>query len=169
VKKTVIVVATAALIVLAGIFLLGKYDQKLLAGQANDMIEAGGITLMMPETEVKELFGEPESFLQGFGGYRLEYRGKGIAFTFLDDMDTDFYKKVNQIEVSVSGYSIYGVSVGDDYQSSLDKIFKEGFGQKEGYTNYWKRNLFITIENNNGKVQRITIGILDKVASSRVY
>jgi hypothetical protein len=84
-------------------------------------------------------------------------------------MDTDFYKKVDQIEVSIPGYSVYGISVGDDYKSSLDKIFKKGFGPKEGYTNFWKQNLFITVELSGDKVQRITVGILDKTAASRVY
>jgi hypothetical protein len=168
-KKTLIIILAFIAVAAAAAFFLLRNDQKLLARQANAMIEAGGITLMMPETEAKGILGEPEAFLQGFGGYRLEYPGKGIVLTFLDDMDTDFYKKVNQIEILAPGYSIYEVGVGDDYQSSLDKIFKKGFGQKEGYTNYWKQNLFITIENNNGKVQRIAIGMLDKIASSRVY
>lgn len=168
-KKIWIIMLALVAVAAAGVILVLQNSQHFLARQANQMIEAGGIKLMMPETEAKELLGEPESFLQGFGGYRLEYSGKGLAFTFLDDMDTDFYKKVDQIEISVPGYSVYGISAGDDYKSSLDKIFKKGFGPKEGYTNFWKQNLFITIEASGDKVQRVTIGILDKTAASRVY
>lgn len=168
-KKIWILIVAVIAVAAAGGFLLLQNSQYFLAGQANRAIEAGGVKLMMPEAEAKEILGEPEAFLQGFGGYRLEYPGKGIALTFLDDMDTDFYHKVNQIEISDPKYSVYGIRVGDDAKSSLDKIFQKGFKPREGYSNYWNRNLFITLENSEDTVQRITIGILDKTAASRVY
>jgi hypothetical protein len=45
---------------------------------------------MMPENEVRGLLGEEEQYIQGFGGYRLEYQSKGIFLNFLNDSDTDF-------------------------------------------------------------------------------
>ncbi|OQB23503.1 MAG: hypothetical protein BWY11_01802 [Firmicutes bacterium ADurb.Bin182] len=92
-KKITIITAAGALVVIAALFFVFRNDQLFLARQANAEIDAGGLKLMMTETDAKELLGEPEEFVQGFGGYMLEYPGKGISLTFLDDTDTDFIKK----------------------------------------------------------------------------
>ncbi len=168
-KKITIITAAGALVVIAALFFVFRNDQLFLARQANAEIDAGGLKLMMTETDAKELLGEPEEFVQGFGGYMLEYPGKGISLTFLDDTDTDFYKKINQIEITNPTYSIFKVRAGDDHKSAVESILSRGFSAKEGYTNYWKRNLFISLEQNGGKVSSIAIGISDKVASTRIY
>ena len=71
---------------------------------------------MMPETEVKIIIGEEESYIPGFGGYRLEYPSKDVFLTFLNDDDTDFHHKVNRIEVTGSKYEVFGINVGHKFR-----------------------------------------------------
>jgi hypothetical protein len=81
-----------------------------------------------------------------------------------------FYYKVNSIEVTDSQYNVFGVSVGDEFEKSLNSIRKQGFTRQEtGFSGYWKMNMYIVLDKNSSKVQKITIGIRDRVSSSRVY
>lgn len=165
--KIIIPVITVAL--LSAIFLY-KYNQYILSWTANPQINVCGIKLMMPENEVRGLIGEEEQYIQGFGGYRLEYQSKGIFLSFLNGSDTDFYCKVNRIEVTDSQYEIFGVSVGDEFEKSLNSIHKHGFTRQEtGFAGYWKMNMYIVLDKNGNKVGKVTIGIRDRVSSRRVY
>lgn len=168
--KKIIVAFSAIAIVIIGIIMIYRYSQHILVWQANKKINADGIKLMMTESEAKRILGEEETYIPGFGGYRLEYPGKGIFLTFLDDMDTDFYCKVNQIKVTEPKYEIFGVKVGDEFDKAVNLLCKQGFMQREdGYSGYWKSNMYIVLARNYDKVEKITIGIGDRVASSRVY
>lgn len=85
-------------------------------------------------------------------------------------MDTDFYNKLDKIEITDTKYEIYNIRVGDDYENALNTILKHGFTkQKEGFSGYWKYNMYIIIEKNDNKVGSITIGVNDRVTSKRVY
>ena len=169
-SKKLIIIISLIIVILLSVILLYKYNQHILSWIANPKINVCGIKLMMPENEVKGLIGEEEQYIQGFGGYRLEYQSKGISLNFLNDRDTDFYCKVNSIEVTDSQYAIFGVSVGDEFEKSLNSIHKQGFARQEmGFSGYWKMNMYIVLDNNGNKVQKITIGIRDRVSSSRVY
>lgn len=168
VKKRIITVFVL-IIMLLSILIAYRYIQYILVWQANQKIDVGGIRLMMSENEVSNLLGK-EVYVQGFGGYRLEYPSKSIFLTFLDDNDTDFYHKVSQIEIADSRYNIYNVKVGDDIQKANSTIQKAGFlKQKEGFPGYWKLNMYIVLDYDNNKVQKITIGVSDRVSSSRIY
>lgn len=168
VKKRIIAVIVL-IIVLLSILIAYRYIQYIMVWQANQKIDVDGIRLMMSENEVSNLLGK-EVYIQGFGGYKLEYPSKGIFLTFLDDNDTDFYHKVSQIEIADSRYNIYNVRVGDDIQKAISTIQKAGFlKQKEGFPGYWKLNMYIVLDYDNNKVQKITIGVRDRVSSNRVY
>lgn len=168
-RKSKIVVSVISVALLSAIFLY-KYNQHILSWIANSNINVCGIKLMMPENEVRGLLGEEEQYIQGFGGYRLEYQSRGIFLNFLNDRDTDFYCKVNRIEITDSQYEIFGVSVGDEFEKSLNSIHKQGFTRQEtGFFGYWKMNMHIVLDKNGNEIRKITIGIRDRVSSSRVY
>lgn len=168
-RKSKIIISVIIVTLLSAIFLY-KYNQHILSWAANPQINVCGIKLMMPENEVKKLLGEEEQYIQGFGGYRLEYQSRGVFLSFLNDRDTDFYCKVNSIEVTDSQYEIFGVSVGDEFEESLNSIHKHGFTRQEtGFPGYWKMNMYIVLDKNGNKVAKITIGIRDRVSSRRVY
>lgn len=169
--KKIIIIGTAALTLLLCIFLIYRYYQYILAWDANRKIDANGIKLMMTEDEVKNFMGKEEEYIQGFGGYKLVYQSKGISLTFLNDMGTDFYEKVSEISVSNKDYQIYDIKPGDSFDSALNIIRTQGFKEGEsGTPGYYKTNLFISLEKGDlGEVKSITIGIKDRVSSSRVY
>ncbi|MGE5483546.1 MAG: hypothetical protein ACM3X4_00840 [Ignavibacteriales bacterium] len=98
-RKRFVVLLLAALVLL-GMALANRYQLHILVWQANPNIKVQGIKLIMQEDEVVRLMGGTGEHIQGFGGYQLAYRNRGIVLTFLNDRDTDFYKKVNQIRVS---------------------------------------------------------------------
>lgn len=167
--KKVISILFIIVVIFLSISAVYRYNQYILAWQANKKINVSGIKLMMEENEVKRLLGEEES-IPGFGGYRLEYPSKGIFLTFLDDRDTDFYCKINQMEITDPKHEIFDVKVGDTFEKALNAIYKQGFTQqKEGFSGYWKMNMYIVLDKNYNKVQKITIGIRDRVSSSRNY
>jgi hypothetical protein len=170
IKKRIIIISALIIAVLLTILMIYRYNQYILAWQANQQINVNGIKLMMTENKVRSLIGEEEEYIPGFGGYGLEYQSKGVFITFLDDRDTDFYRKVNKIEITNSKDEIFDVKVGDEFEKTIKVIHKHGFTQqKEGFSGYWKMNMYIVLEKNNNKVQKITIGIRDRVSSSRVY
>ena len=168
--KKAIVLLFIISVVLLSFSAFYRYNQYILAWQANQHINVSGIKLMMEEYEVKGLIGKEEAYMPGFGGYRIEYPSKGIFLSFLDDRDTDFYKKVNEIVITDSQHEIYGIKVGDEFNKSVNNIYKYGFAvKKEGYQGYWQKNMYIRLDKEYDKVHRITIGIRDRVSSSRIY
>jgi len=168
--KKIIVALSVLSIVISSIIIIYKYRQHILVWQANKEISVGGIKLMMTESETKRILGKEEAFIPGFGGYKLEYPGKGIFLIFLNDMDTDFYRKVQQIEVMDPEYEVFGVKVGDDFDIAVNLLCKKGFKQgKDGHPGYWKSNMYIVLDKDNDKVRKITVGVKDRVSSSRVY
>ncbi|MGE5614561.1 MAG: hypothetical protein ACM3XR_09155 [Bacillota bacterium] len=168
--KKVIAIFFVIVIVTLSIIMINRYSQHILVWQANKKINVDGIKLMMAENEAKRIIGEEEAYIPGFGGYKLEYPSKGIFLTFLNDRDTDFYSKVNIIEVIDSEYEVFGVKVGDEFDKAVEILYNQGFTQgKDGYPGYWRANLYIVLHKNQNKVQKITVGVRDRVASSRVY
>lgn len=168
--KKVIAIFSIIVIVIFSIIMIYRYSQYILVWQANKKINVSGIKLMMTENEAKRMIGEEEAYIPGFGGYKLEYPSKGIFLTFLNDEDTDFHRKVNQIEVIDSEYKVFGVKVGDEFDKAINILYKQGFAQrKDGYSGYWRANMYIVMEKNHNKVQKITIGVRDRVSSSRNY
>lgn len=169
--KKIIIIGTASLTALLCVFLIYRYYQYILAWDANRKIDAHGIKLMMIEDEVRNMMGKEEEYIQGFGGYKLVYQSKGVSLTLLNDMGTDFYQKVSEISVSNKDYQIYGIKPGDSFDSALNIIHTQGFKEGEaGTPGYYKTNLFISLEKGDlGEVKSITIGIKDRVSSSRVY
>jgi len=156
--------------VLAGVLLYHRYSVHILVWQANSGINVEGIKLMMDEEKVRGLLGKEEEHVPGFGGYLLKYQGKGIVLAFLNDADTDFYRKVNRIETTNGKHEVFGVRVGDDYEKALDAIREKGFTrQEEGFSGYWKGNMYIVLGKDSDKVGSISIGVRDRVASTRVY
>jgi hypothetical protein len=167
-KKIIILSAIVVLIIIG--FMIYKYDAYILTWQANEKINVDGIKLMASEDEVRRILGTEEEYMPGFGGYRLEYISKGIKLDFLSDSDTDFYKKVNRIEITNPNYDIYGVKVGDGFDEALNTIQKQGFTKiRDGYSGYWKRSMYIELDYRDNVVQKITIGIQDRVSSKRIY
>jgi hypothetical protein len=171
-RKKIKIILSVIIIVVLCILLIHRYSQYILVWQANKKISVYNIKLMMPETEVKIIIGEEESYIPGFGGYRLEYPSKDVFLTFLNDDDTDFHHKVNRIEVTGSKYEVFGINVGHKFNDAVDILHKQGFkqGQDDSFSYYWRgTNLYITLGKNYDKVQKITIGVRDRVASTRVY
>lgn len=167
--KKVIAIFSVIVIVIF-IIMIYRYNQYILVWQANKKINVSGIKLMMTENKVKRMIGEEEAYIPGFGGYKLEYPSKGIFLTFLNDKDTDFYRKVNQIEVIDSKHEVFGVKVGDEFDKADYILYKQGFAQgKDGYSGYWRTNMYIVLDKNHNKVQKITVGVRDRVSSSRTY
>lgn len=170
VKKNTLSIFLLVAILIACIFMIYKYDRHILAWQANKNIDVEGVRLMMLETEVQALIGEAETYIPGFGGYRLEYPNRGIFLTLLNDNDTDFYRRVKEINIMTAGYEIYGIRVGDEYDGALLTINNQGFAkEREGYRGRWRRNMYIVLDKDEDKVRSITIGITDRVSESRVY
>jgi hypothetical protein len=168
-KKQIIRMLVIPVIILS-IIIVHKYDPYILAWRSNAKISISGIRLMMTEDDVKGLLGKEEKYELGFGGYRLDYPSKGITLHFLNDRDTDFYRRVVSIEIVDPKYEVFGIRVGEDFDKSLNTVLKQGFTrQEEGISGYWKMNMRITLDNHNGKVKKISIGIRDRVASSRIY
>ena len=91
----------------------------------------------------------------------------------MGDIDTDFYRKVNSIKITNEKYSIYNLKVDDNYEDALKSIQKRGFKPKKELSSdyFWKINVYIILERNyeNDTVKSITIGVRDRVASTRVY
>lgn len=170
--KKQIIIGTIITVVLLSVFLGYRYAQYILVWQANPHISVEGIKLMMTEEKVKSLLGEEEEYIPGYAGcaFRLNYHSKGIYLDFLGDIDTDFYHKVNEIKITNSKYEIFNVKVGDNYEEAINIIQKRGFTrQKEGFSGYWKMNMYIVLEQSYDKVESITIGVRDRVASTRIY
>jgi hypothetical protein len=168
--KKRIIVGVLIIAVILSILMIYRYSQYIFAWQANQHINVNGIKLMMTENKVRSLIGKEEEYIPGFGGYGLEYQSKGVFITFLDDRDTDFYRKVNKIKITNSKYEIFDVKVGDEFEKALKVIRKHGFTQqKDGLPGYWKMNMYIVLDRNYNEVKEITIGIRDRVSSSRVY
>jgi hypothetical protein len=143
-----------------------KYFQHILVWQVNPGINAAQVKLMMAEEEVQALLGTGEMF-PGFGGYRLEFPAKGIRLTFLDDGGTDFYRKVQEIQVYEGEYAIFGIGLGSDYAEAVRKVKSLGFRESEG--RYWRFNLYLRLENRENRVASLAIGVRDRVAARRIY
>jgi hypothetical protein len=156
--------------ILAGATLY-RYQQYILAWSANSGIEAGGVRLMMPASEVRALLGDEEEYIPGFGGYVFGYETRGTELTLLSDGGTDFYNKVSEIKVTGPAHAIYGVRVGYSGEDALKTLHDRGFThERPGWSGLWKMNLFVRLDvDGSGKVSAITIGIKDRVAQSRVY
>lgn len=168
-KKIITIFSIIVVVILSGIIIY-RYNQYILVWHANKKINVSGIKLMMTESEVKRIIGGEEAYIPGFGGYKLEYPSSGIFLTFLNDRDTDFYHKVNKIEVIDSKYEVFGIKVGDEFDKAVNILYKQGFAQgKDVFLNYWKTNMYIVLDKNHNLVQKITIGVRDRVSSSRVY
>ncbi len=168
--KKVIAIFFIIVVLIFSVLMIYIYNQHILVWQANKKINVSGIKLMMPESEVKGLIGEEEIYLPGFGGYKLQYPSKGIFLSFLNDRDTDFYRKVNEIEVIDPKYDVFGIKVGDEFNKAVNVLIKQGFTQgKDGFSDYWRRNMYIVLNKNYNKLEKITIGIKDKVSSNREY
>jgi hypothetical protein len=75
--------------------------------------------------------------------------------------------KVQEIHVYQGEYAIYGISLGSQYAEAIRKIKSLGFSESEG--RYWRFNLYLFLENNENRVDSLTIGIRDRVASKRIY
>ncbi|HHW31311.1 MAG TPA: hypothetical protein GXX20_06505 [Clostridiaceae bacterium] len=170
--KKQIIIGTIIIVVLLGVSLIYRYAQYILVLQANPYINVDGVKLMMTEEKVKSLLGEEEEYMPGYAGcaFRLNYHSKGIYLIFLGDIDTDFYHKVNEIKITNSNYEIFNVRIGDNYEEAIKKIRKRGFTrEKEGFPGCWKMNMYIVLEKSYDKVKSITIGVRDRVASTRIY
>ena len=150
---------------------LYKYQQHLLAWSVNKEINAAGVRLMMPDSEVRALLGEEEEYVPGFGGYMLAYPGRGIVLTLLSDGGTDFYNKVSEVKVTDPAHAVCGVRVGDTEESALKALRNKGFAtERPGSPGLWKMNLFVSVDvDGSGKVAAISIGIKDRVAQGRTY
>ncbi|WP_160317248.1 hypothetical protein [Oxobacter pfennigii] len=158
------------MIVSLGIFICCRYGQYILVWQVNPKIHANGIKLMMPASKVRNLIGEEDEYIQGFGGYILSYPSKGLRLTLLNDEDTDFYHKVSEISISSPEYTLFDITIDEDFKKVLNNIHKHGFKrEKPGYPGYWKGNAYIIIDTDSDKIKGITIGMKDSVSSSRTY
>ena len=156
--------------VLLSVGLICRYSQYILAWQVNQKINVGGIRLMMSEDEVKRQMGEAEEYLPGFGCYRLNYTTKGLFLTFLEDRDTNFYHKVNEIEINDPAYEVFGVRVGDDFDKSTEIMDSHGLRKEaNGSLEYKKASMYIRLDRLEGKVSKIIIGIHDRISSKRIY
>lgn len=168
--KRRIIIGLAVIVFLSGIYAAYRYSQYILVWQANPKIHIDNIKLMMTQDEVRSVIGKEEEYIHGFGGYKLAYPGKGIFLDFLNDMDTDFYNKVSAITTSNPEHQVLGVRVGQKFEEAINAIKTQGFTrEKEGYPGYWKMNMYVVIEKDSGAVKSITIGVRDRVSSSRVY
>lgn len=170
-KKKILNGAFILAILLLGIGGVCRYRQNILVSLINPKINVEGIRLMMTEDEAKVLIGKKAEYIQGFGGYELHDPGIGIRLTFLNDVDTAFYKKVNKIQITNPAYEILFAKVGDPYDSALTLLQQQGFKQvKEGYPGYWKSNMYVILEKDEKNIiSSVSIGVLDRVSSSRVY
>ena len=168
--KKAVITLSLIMVVIFSIIMIFRCGQYILVYQANRKINVSGIKLMMTENEVKRILGDEEEYIPGSGGYKLEYPSKGIFLTFLNDKDTDFYCKVNQIEVIDSKYEVFSIRVGDEFDKAVNTIYKQGFIQvKDGFEGYWRTNMYVVLDKNNNMVQKITVGVRDRVSSSRTY
>lgn len=154
-------------------FLIGRYilknNEYVLSFQANRNIKAYGLEFMMTQEEVRKVLGMEDHYFPGWGGYRFEYIEQGIFITFLDDRDTKFYNKVIGIEVLNSNYKIYNVHVGMQYNEALERLNKQGF-HKDNNGWLWKGNIYISLYKSHDQlVNKIKIGIKDRISSKRVY
>lgn len=160
--------------IVAIIFLLiGRYiwknDEHVLAFQANKNIDVNSLELMMTKEEVYEILGPEDNYMPGWGCYEFDYVTKGICVTFLDDGDTKFYNKVKEIEVLNSNYKIYNIYVGMKYNDAIESLKKQGFKEDDNQW-LWKGNIYIDLyESNDGLINKIMIGIKDRIACERVY
>jgi len=174
VKKRIIT-GLIVIVVLISIFLIFRYAQYILVWRINPNIDVNGIRLMMNEEELKKILGNEDEYVPGVNscGFKLKYNAKGIYLDFLGDIDTDFYHKVNTIKITNEKYKIYNIKVGDNYEDALMSIQKKGFKLKKEKSSdsFWKMNAYIILEKNyeNDTVKSITIGIRDRVASTRIY
>lgn len=169
-NKKVVTIFPIIVVVIFSVFMIYRYNQYIMVWQANNKINVSGIKLMMTENEVKRIIGEEEVYISGFGGYKLEYLSKGIFLTFLNDKDTDFYCKVNQIEVIDSKYEVFGIKVGDEFDKAVNIIYKQGFTQDEdSFSGYWRINMYVILDKDHNKVKKITVGVRDSVSSNRIY
>jgi|GEM_PF-954073 len=170
-KRIITVFSIIVLVILCAVMVY-RYYQYILVWYANKEISAGGIKLMLTEDKVKSIIGEEEEYIPGFGGYRFEYPSKGVKITFLSDPDTDFYRKVNEIEVTDSKCEIFGTKAGDEFDKAVNILCQRGFKQgKDDSSYFWMLNMYIRLYKNysNNKVQKITIGVRDRVAGTRAY
>jgi len=174
-KKKRIVISLVIIIALINVFLVARYTQYILVGFINPNINVDGIKLMTTEEKAKKVLGEEEEYVPGFAGcaFQLNYPSKGIFLEFLGDCDTDFYRKVNIIKITNEKYIICNIKVGINYDEALKSIQKQGFTKiKEGFSGYyWKMNAYIVLEKNydNNTVKSVTIGVRDRISSTRVY
>jgi len=166
-KKRILIWSVIAVILSLIVYLNYAF---ILSLQANPMIKVDGIKLMMDEENVINILGNDGEIVHGFGGYFIEYPSNGIFLTFLNDPDTDFYKKVNAIKITGLHYEIYGLKVGDDFKSAASSLRKKGFKQEEGYEYGFRKSYLYVILNKNGeKIESIIVGIKDRVSSNRIY
>ena len=168
-------ISIKVVVVLISIFFIYRYAQYILVWYVNPNINVDGIKLMTAEDKAKNILGVEDEYVLGINGcaFYLKYNTKGIYLNFLGDIDTDFYRKVNSIKIKNGKYSIYNLKVDDNYEDALKSIQKRGFKPKKELSSdyFWKINVYIILERNyeNDTVKSITIGVRDRVASTRVY
>lgn len=161
------------IVFVAILFLLGrniwKKDEYVLSFQANRNIEVNGLEFMMTKEEVREILGMEDNYINGWGCYGFEYIKKGIKVNFLDDGTTSFYNKVNEIVVLNSNYKIYNVCVGMQYDKAIEVLKKQGLKKSDNEW-YWKGNIYISLYKSNDQlVNKIMIGIKDRISSNLTY
>lgn len=166
--RIALILVIAVIFLLIGIY-ISKNNEHVLAFQANRNIDVNGLEFMMTKEEVREILGLEDHHIPGWGCYRFEYVKEGIFITFLDDGDTRFDNKVKEINVLNSNYKIYNVYVGMKFNDAIDVLNKQGF-KKANNEWLWKGNIYIDLyESNDRLINKIMIGIKDRISCGRVY
>ncbi len=131
----------------------------------NRHISVSGVKFLMTEDELTSTLFEEGEFINGMGGNGFRFSASKI-FVGTSSIGL-FIDKVVLIETENSSHSILGIKVGDEYDSALNVIKKNGFKELTDDI-FTKDNIQIQLFGES-KISRLRISIQDPAYKNVVF
>lgn len=168
-RKNIIIVSVIVIGLLIGGYIFGMPYYKnvfYINKNVNPSIEASGIKLSIPETQVVEILGGAGEKAMCVYGYEYTYGDLGLNIGFRADNE-----RVRRITITNNKDQIFGLKAGMTMEEAKTILNKNGFIKDEKSNfKFSKKNTIITIKSLKGDmVDGVTIEIYDEALIQKVY
>ena len=153
------------LVMIVVLFLFLFNSTEIDIDEMNANIQAD-IKLNMSEDRVISLLG-PGEYIEGFGGHGRKYTDEGYFIGISGDSDDDMYGNVSSIEIRNTKSSVFGIKIGDNINSSIEKLNEYSFKKIE--SNIFMNGEFGISLIGNTTIEYIQVWFQDKDLKDRVY
>jgi len=168
--KLSVIALVAAVVMLAGVspIVSSHLESKQALNAINKNLDAEGLQIGMPESRIKELWGQGD-YGEGFGGHFRHYSERDCTIGIAGDKDNSFYSAVSTIEFTNQDFRLFGYGAGDSVDDMVSKLDSLGFKSMKNNNEIMVKGEYSIAILGVSQIERIQIWFNDKDLKDRLY